>query len=77
MGNKQDIRKTAPNLHLLYVKWAVIHLKAIDKCMERLGSFYSLNLLDITEAMRNEREKLVRTNKAYADGQEILTSICL
>lgn len=70
-----DFRKSKPNLHMLYVKWACQHLVAIDQCLERLDSFSNLNLADIMVAMQEERAKLLRENAAYADAQEILEGI--
>lgn len=72
---KTDHRKSNPGLHMLYTKWAVTHLSAIDECLEKLNAFSNLNMLDITSAMRDEREKLVKTNAAYAEAQEILDSL--
>lgn len=71
----KDHRESNPGLHLLYVKWAVLHLKEIDNCMEKLLKFSNINLHDVVQAMHLEREKLITENAAYADANEILLSL--
>ena len=70
-----DNRDSNPHLHMLYVKWAVKHLVAIDKAIECLSDMHNLNLFDIIEAMQIQRDKLINENAAYADADEILNSI--
>lgn len=72
---KQDFRKENPGLHLLHTKWAVVHLRAIRECLEKLSSFSNTNLWDSMAALEKERVKLIRENAAYADGAEILESL--
>ena len=71
----QDWRKTNPGLHLLYVKTAVKHLVAIDDMLLKLNDFSNGNMMGAIEALDNERAKLVKTNAAYADADEIIKSI--
>lgn len=70
-----DFRKSKPELHMLYTKWAVKHLFAIDKSIDKLYDFNNINLLDIIEVMIEEKNKLISENAAYADAFEILKSI--
>ena len=67
-----DHRKTNPGLHLLYVKWAVQHLRAIDLAIQSLGRFSNLNLIDSLSALQIERAKLVEGNAAYTEAHAIL-----
>ena len=64
-----------PQLHLLYVKWGVQHLKAIDSCISTLSNFGNLNLLDAIDSLEKARLNLVHFNAAYKDADEILKSI--
>ncbi len=68
----EDWRETKPGLHMLYVKWGVTHLQAIDKCVKKLSAFSNGNLNDAICALAKERHKLVTTNAAYADADELL-----
>ena len=72
---KEDRSVSNPQAHLLYVKWAVKHLVTIDDCIRKISNFSNLNMLEILRVMWEERNKLVRENAAYADAQEIITSI--
>lgn len=72
---KEDRSISNPQAHLLYVKWAVKHLVTIDDCIRKITNFSNLNMMNILEAMWEERNKLVRENAAYADAQEIISSI--
>jgi hypothetical protein len=74
MAFTEDRRTDNPGLHLLYVKWAIMHLRSIDNALKDLERHSNLNLLDIMQAMHVERQKLVDTNAAYADAQEIITA---
>ena len=67
-------KKKNPEPHLLYVKWAVVHLAIIEECMRKLD-FGNINLLDILEAMGNEKDKLIKDSPAYTDAYEILESL--
>lgn len=67
-----DHRKTNPTLHLLYVKTAVQHLLILDSFLVRLHNLANLNLVEAISALSKERERLVKTNAAYADAQEII-----
>jgi hypothetical protein len=71
----EDRSISNPQAHLLYVKWAVKHLVTIDDCIRKISNFSNLNMMNILEAMWTERNKLVRENAAYADAQEIISSI--
>ena len=72
---EQDWRKENPELHMFYVKSAVQHLRTIDKCVKTLSKYSNLNLWDSQIALDKQRAKLVRTNAAYADANEILKLI--
>lgn len=72
---KEDYRQSNPSLHLLYVKQAVIHLTTINECIIKLDNLSNLNMTDILQAMWSERNKLISSNAAYADAQEIIDSI--
>jgi len=72
---EQDHRKSNPGLHLLYVKWAIQHLTTINVSIEKISKYSNLNMFDILNAMWKEREKLIKNNAAYADAQEIISSI--
>jgi hypothetical protein len=69
---KDDQRKKNPGLHLLYVEWAIAHLKALDDCISKLEAFSNLNMLDSIVALGKERAKLVRDNAAYFDADRFL-----
>lgn len=70
-----DHRKTNAALHMLYTKWAVRHLVEIDKALKTFYDFSNMNMLGVTEALRNERKKLTTENAAYAEADDILQSI--
>jgi hypothetical protein len=74
---KEDWQQKNPGLHLLYLKWAVKHLRAVDKIMKTLSDFSNGNLMSMQGAVYLERKKLVDTNAAYADAHEILVSLGL
>lgn len=67
-----DFRKTNPNLHMFYVKQAVLHLREIDRAIRSLDRLSNLNMSDVIQAMLTERKRLVEENAAYADAQEII-----
>jgi uncharacterized 2Fe-2S/4Fe-4S cluster protein (DUF4445 family) len=69
---EHDVREENPGLHLLYVKTAVKHLTLIDRMLQVVEDQANLNMLDLLTAMAAERQKLLDTNAAYADAQEIL-----
>lgn len=70
-----DHRETNPGLHLLYVKWAVVHLTMIRRSMDYLSTASNCNMFPSVAALGTEYEKLVRENPAYADAEEILQSL--
>ena len=69
---QSDFRKTNPALHLLYVKWGVANLVAIDRSIKRLEKNANLTLNGAICALIDERNKLVKEVAAYADANEIL-----
>lgn len=70
-----DWRKDKPALHMLYTKSAVKHLVEMEKAIRTFDGFGSLNMRDVTMALIKERDRLVNNNAAYAEAQEILSSI--
>jgi hypothetical protein len=72
---KEDRRQDKPSLHLLYVKWAVVHLKELHKMLNKLHKFSNGNLLSVTFCLQEEIKKLVNENAAYNDAQRILESV--
>lgn len=68
---RTDVSKENPALHLLYMKWACEHLKAIDECIHTLSNFSNLNLHDSIQALLKERMKLVKNNQAYTEAHEL------
>jgi hypothetical protein len=71
----EDWRKEKPGLHMLYTKTAVKHLTEMDRAIKAFDGFSNLNMLGVTMALIKERERLVNNNAAYAEAQEILSSI--
>lgn len=57
--------------HELYVKWAIKHLLIIRSCLVQLD-VGNLNLLDASAALYKEYYKLVKTNPASAEAEEII-----
>lgn len=72
---EKDYRESNPGLHMLYTKWAIKHLVVIDEFYQKISNFSNLNMMDLLETIKNERAKLILTNAAYADADEILESI--
>ena len=70
-----DYSQSIPQLHLLYAKWAVVHLIVIDRQIKELSDFGNVHLSEIIEGMLKERKALVINNKAYTDANEIIESI--
>lgn len=64
---KLDVSQSNPKLHQLYVSWAMQHLLTINAFIDRLDDFSSLNMLDMSIAVRAERAKLIDNNTAYRD----------
>lgn len=62
-------------LHMLYVTWAARHLTLIDKIQQELGDQSNMNLMDMQEAIKSERDKLVKNIPAYYDAQTIINEI--
>jgi hypothetical protein len=48
---------------------------ALDKCIRILQRHCNINMDDSIQALYKERSKLIKTNRAYADADEILSSI--
>lgn len=69
-----NLRNDNPTLHLLYVQWAVAHLRELQRCLERLDRFGNINLHGAIAAIQREYKDLVLTNAAYYDGQIMLQS---
>ncbi len=69
---KQDWRQDKPALHMLYVKWAVKHLREIDRSIKRFCAFSNNNMFAFAEVLQNERDKIVAENAAYHDANIIL-----
>jgi hypothetical protein len=70
-----DERNANQKLHLLYMKWAIKHLMALDCIQKEIGEFANGNLLGVQVALERERRTLIQTNAAYFDAQEVLHSI--
>jgi hypothetical protein len=71
---REDLSKTNPGLHLIYVEWACKHLVVIDECMTKLWDLSNLNMMDMLDKME-ERENLVKNREAYTVADRILASI--
>lgn len=71
----QDFRSENPGLHMLCTKTAVLHLTQIDKALKEFENCSSLNMNDVWLALWYERVKLLRTNAAYMEAQNILNQI--
>ena len=69
---KSDFRKTNPALHLLYVKWAVANLVAIDHATKKLEKQCHCSLFEAIGALVKEKSRLVKEDAAHADAYEIL-----
>ena len=67
--------KIEAGLHLLYVKWACKHLVVIDKMIRELGDLSNIHMSEVAEVLFKERNRLVKTNPAYKDANEILVSL--
>lgn len=67
-----DHRCSNPGLHMLYVKSAVKHLAILDRMIAELYGQSNLNLTDAICGLQEAREKLLRTNPAYIDAQEVI-----
>lgn len=61
-----------PGLHAIYTRIAVEHLLLIDDMIKQLHECLNSNLCDTIESLNHERDKLVKTDPAYADAQEII-----
>ena len=72
---KDDWRQKNPGLHLLYTKWALVHLKEVERTMKRFAGFCNFNMMDIMVSIERERNKLIRNNAAYAEAAEMLDSL--
>ena len=72
--NESDQSKSNPGLHLLYVKWAVMHLTAIDEMLAKLSNFSNANMHGPYAMLLDARTMLVNTNLAYADAADMLTA---
>jgi hypothetical protein len=72
---KNDYRQSNPGLHLLYVKWAVAHLAAADRMIRELYGFANLNAREMGVALEDAYARLVATDAAYADADEIVRSV--
>jgi hypothetical protein len=71
----EDYRKTNPDLHQLYTKWAVRNLAIIDQAIHRLCDIAQVTMVDMVTAMQAERQKLIDNHASYADADEILKSV--
>ena len=70
-----DQLEEKPKLHMLYTKWAVEHLTAIDNFIQRLSDFANIDMLECIYAVQKQRKKLCDENRAYYDANEIIESI--
>lgn len=68
----EDYHETNPGLHLLYVKYAIGHLRAIDDALKTFSDFSNLNMHGPQQALYEQRLLLVKRNMAYADADEII-----
>ena len=69
---KFDFRKTNPTLHLLYVKWAIANLVAIDRAIRQMTKLNHNSLNEAIWALLKQKEKLIKEDAAHADANEIL-----
>ena len=67
--------QTLSELESALMKGAVGHLLLIDDMIKQLRSCSNTNLWDVANRLELERDKLVNTNPAYADAQEIIDVI--
>lgn len=74
---KEDWRKEKPSLHMLYVGWAVEHLRAIDEALMKFYEFSNLNMHGAIIGLQNARDELTNENAAYYQADQILKSVGL
>ena len=67
-----DVRKSNPSLHLLYVKWAVMHLSMLDRMLAEISNCSNTNMGGPYAMLLDARTMLVKTNTAYADAADML-----
>lgn len=73
----QDHRESNPSLHNLYVRTAVVHLRAIDVAILKLNDFGNLNLMNMMRVMQVERNNMVRSDAAICEAALILAMLKL
>lgn len=71
----KQARRENPGLHALYVRKAVQHILALNTCVDLLGKFSNIHLLDAQMGLNQARDHLIDHVAAYADANEILHGI--
>jgi len=62
-----DYRKTNPNLHKLYVNYAMEDLKIINEALEAFNSVSRINMKIIAGMIYGEKIKLIKESVAYQE----------
>lgn len=62
---------------VLYVSWAVKHLRILDECIMRIADCSNLNLCDVLTALYEQKKKLIVENINYWEAASILADIGL
>lgn len=68
---EHDVRDK-PGLHRLYVEWAVRHLAIYEQAIRAFDRESNLNMIDGLCALIQERDKLIKTNAAYAEADKLI-----
>jgi len=74
---KEDWRKTNPSLHILYMTWAVEHLRAVDEALTKFHDFANLNMHGPIASLEEARNTLTNENAAYYQADQMLKSVGL
>ena len=68
---EHDVRDK-PGLHRLYVEWAVRHLAIYEQAILAFDRESNLNMIDGLCVLIQERDKLIKTNAAYAEADKLI-----
>lgn len=61
-----------PELHLLYVRWAMHHLTVVDNAVKELYDFSNINTSFLANTLLEAMQKLVKEDAAYRDAAALL-----
>lgn len=68
----EDFSATKPELHRIYVKFAISGLTAIDRAAALIAAESKTSIMGCLMALQTEREKLIQEDAAYAEADELL-----